>query len=60
MHVTKKSVKSKNVTLILAPLDPWKVKRGHAAHRTGAGTHQDRRTKRLRSRGDQRRVLGEE
>lgn len=38
----------------LPPLDPSKVKRGHSAHRGGAGTHHDRRTKRLRTRASQR------
>ncbi len=28
----------------------WKVGRGHAAYKSGAGVHQDRRTKRYRTR----------
>jgi len=56
MHTVVMPDKSKRTTITLAPLEPWKVKRGHAAHRGGAGTHHDRRTKRLRSRGNQQRV----
>jgi len=56
MHTVNMPDKSNRTRITLATVDPWKVKRGHAAHRGGAGTHGDRRTKRLRSRGDQRRV----
>jgi len=56
MHTVVMPDRSKRTRITLVTLDPWKVKRGHAAHKTGSGTHQDRRTKRLRSRGDQRRV----
>jgi len=56
MHTVNMPDKSRRTRITLATVDPWRVKRGHAAHRTGAGTHHDRRTKRLRSRGDQRRV----
>jgi hypothetical protein len=31
----------------------WQVGRGHAEHKSGAGVHQDRRTKRLRTRQTQ-------
>jgi hypothetical protein len=48
--------KSKRTRIALARLEPWKVRRGHIAHRGGSGTHGDRRLKRLRSRGDQRRA----
>jgi len=33
----------------------WEVGRGHAAHKSGSGVHQDRRTKRQRTRQAQRR-----
>jgi hypothetical protein len=33
------------------PFDPSKVARGHRPHRSGAGKHADKRTKRLRTRG---------
>jgi len=56
MHTVNMPDKSKRTRITLVAVDPWKVRRGHAAHRGGAGTHGDRRTKRLRSRGDQRRV----
>jgi hypothetical protein len=43
----------KRTRITLPPLQQWKVKRGHTAHRGGAGTQLDPRTKRQRSRGDQ-------
>jgi hypothetical protein len=53
--------KSKRTRITLARLEPWKVSRGHRPHRGGSGRHGDRRLKRLRSRGDQRRAaLGRE
>ena len=55
MHATM-PVKSKKVTITLATKNAWKVRRGHSAHRGGAGTHQDQRTNRMRSRGDVRRA----
>ena len=36
---------------ITITVDPAKVKRGHQHHRSGAGVHQDRRTRRQRTRG---------
>jgi hypothetical protein len=54
MH-TPTTQKKLSRTIKLAPLDPSKVKRGHQEHRSGAGTHQDRRTKRLRTRSAQKR-----
>jgi hypothetical protein len=54
MHAVPMPNKSKDMTIKLTPLKPW-VRRGHVAHRSGSGTHGDRRLKRLRSRGDQRR-----
>lgn len=55
MHAVKMPDKSKNIRITLA-VDLWKFKRGHVAHRGGSGVHCDRRTNRLRSRGDQRRA----
>lgn len=34
--------------------DPTKVKRGHQAHRSGSGEHQDRRDRRNRTRQSQK------
>jgi hypothetical protein len=42
--------KADNNTLTIV-VDPTKVSRGHFAHRSGAGKHQDKRTKRGRTRG---------
>jgi len=50
------TVKKKDDMRIVIVVDPSKVSRGHAAHRGGAGTHHDRRTKRLRTRTAQRRA----
>lgn len=44
------------VTTIKLDVDPTKVARGHSPHRGGAGVHQDRRTKRNRTRSAQRRA----
>ena len=52
MHATM-PIKSKKVTITLPKL-AWRVKRGHSAHRGGAGTHHDRRTNRNRTRSAQR------
>lgn len=41
---------------IVIKIDPTKVARGHQAHVTGAGVHHDKRTKRNRTRGNQRRA----
>lgn len=48
--------KINGVTTIKLDVDPTKVARGHQPHRSGAGIHQDRRTKRLRTRSAQRRA----
>lgn len=38
----------------------WVVKRGHQPHKSGSGVHQDRRMRRLRTRGSaRRRALGD-
>ena len=55
MHAVTMPDKSKRTRITLPSLDPWRVKRGHTAHRGGAGSHQDRRTARLRTRSAQRR-----
>lgn len=34
---------------------PWEISKGHNSHRGGAGCHQDRRTKRCRTRSEQNR-----
>jgi len=54
MHPVTMPVKTARTRITLARLDPWKVKRGHIAHRGGAGVHIDRRTNRLRTRSAQR------
>ena len=54
MHAVTMPDKSKHTRITLARLDPLKVKRGHSAHRGGAGVHFDRRTNRLRTRSAQR------
>jgi hypothetical protein len=46
--------KGKKFRIKLAPIDPSKVAKGHTAHRGGAGTHHDRRLKRLKTRSAQR------
>ena len=56
MHAVVMPDQSKNITIKLPPLKPW-VKRGHIVHRGGSGVHGDRRTNRLRTRGDQRRAI---
>jgi hypothetical protein len=39
----------------------WEVGRGHMAHRSGTGTHSDRRTKRLNTRASRnRKAMGEQ
>lgn len=55
MHAVVMPDKKKNSTITLR-LEPWKVKRGHAAHRGGNGVHGDRRSNRLRTRAFQRRA----
>ena len=48
--------KDERKTTITIHVDPLKVAKGHQAHRGGAGLHNDRRTKRLRTRSAQRRA----
>jgi len=55
MHTTT-PIKSKTTRIVLLPLKPWKVSKGHHSHRGGAGNHGDRRMNRLRTRADQRRA----
>lgn len=56
MHSVNMPDKTKRTTITLPPLNPWEISRGHRPHRGGTGMHEDRRLKRLRSRGDQRRA----
>jgi len=56
MHAVTPPKDKKHTRITLPSLYPWRAKRGHAAHRGGAGTHGDRRTKRVRTRGDQKRL----
>lgn len=37
-------------------IDQTRIARGHSAHRGGAGQHAHRATKRMRTRGDERRA----
>jgi hypothetical protein len=60
MHAVTPSKNNRNV-ITLPPLEPWKARRGHQPRRGGAGLHQDRRMRRLRTRGEQSRAaVGEE
>lgn len=60
MHATTMPTKSNRTTITLPLLKPWQISMGHKVHRSGSGTHGDRRLKRLRTRADQRRAaLGE-
>lgn len=43
------STEKKTILTIVDPT-PWKVRKGHQPHRSGAGKHLDKRTKRLRTR----------
>lgn len=36
-------------------IKPWELPSGHQPHRGGNGAHEDKRTKRNRTRGDQKR-----
>lgn len=56
MHIIKMLVSTKNITMTLPRLDLTRLKRGHSAHRSGAGVHYDRRTNRLRTRSAKRRA----
>ena len=55
MHAVNMPDKSKRTTITLQ-IEPWRVKRGHSAHRGGAGVHHDRRLHRLRTRSAQSRA----
>jgi len=62
MHNTTppKNKKSKKITIVVDGKPPWKAARGHQSYRGGAGAMGDRRTKRQRTRGAQKRVaIGE-
>ena len=60
MYAMTTKQKSTRTAIKLPPTTPWKLKRGHRSHRGGSGTHGDRRLKRIRTRGDQKRVAAEE
>ena len=40
-------------TIKLDVHEPWNGKKGHTEHQSGSGQHQDRRTKRQRTRSNQ-------
>ncbi len=46
----------RNKNVITIKVDPLKVRRGHQPRMSGAGTHLDRRSRRLRTRSAQQRV----
>jgi hypothetical protein len=54
MHAVTPPKNDKHI-IKLPPLDHT-IRRGHRPHRGGSGSHGDRRLKRLRSRGDNRRA----
>jgi hypothetical protein len=56
MHNTTplKNKNSKKFTIAIDGKPPWKVATGHKAYRGGAGTHHDRRSKRLKTRSAQK------
>lgn len=57
MNIFQKKSKSKPKTNIELVINAQK---GHAPHRSGSGEHQDKRTKRNRTRQKQRRISNEE
>lgn len=60
MHADTPQKNNKNV-IKLPPLLPWKVRRGNKPRRGGVGLHQDRRTRRRRTREKQvREAMDEE
>jgi len=56
MHTTTERKDNRKTTIVLPPLNPWQVSKGHHQHRGGAGTHADRRTNRQRTRATQQRA----
>ena len=46
----------KKITLNIKVKKPWEISRGHAAHRSGAGTHEDKRFKRTRGNNNQKAI----
>lgn len=51
----------KNTTIKLNVRPIWQIGKGHNPHRSGAGTHGDRRSRRVRTRGAAaRRAMGDE
>jgi len=62
MHNTTppKNKNNKKFTIVIDGTPPWKAATGHKAYRGGAGAMGDRRTKRQRTRGSQKRAaIGE-
>lgn len=45
-----KTIEINGHTLIPIDVKSWQVGKGHTPHRSGAGKHADRRTKRLKTR----------
>ena len=43
----------KKTTIKIDVKKPWELPKGHAPHKSGAGKHLDKRTKRNRTRGNQ-------
>jgi hypothetical protein len=56
MYATTARKDNQKTTIVLPPLPPWEVAKGHQQHRGGAGTHADRRTNRQRTRATQQRA----
>ena len=48
--------KTNKITIVIDGKPPWKAATGHKAYRGGAGAMGDRRTKRQRTRGSQKRA----
>jgi hypothetical protein len=42
-------------TIVIKSVKPWQLAKGHQGHRSGAGTHSDRRMSRLKTRASQQR-----
>jgi len=46
---------ARDIITLEIEIKPWKIGKGHKTYRGGAGKHQDRRTKRNRTRANQNR-----
>jgi hypothetical protein len=51
----QKFMSKDKVTIDIKPTPVWKLSKGHAAHRGGAGTHADKRSARAKTRGNKSR-----